>query len=57
MKDKLYELALKVKQACNKWFETEKDWGNILYSEKTKKAFNEYEDAEHELLNFIYNEL
>ena len=51
---KLVELARKVKKAYEKWQETEKDWGCILCSEKTSDAFNEYENAEHELLGFCF---
>lgn len=50
----LYALAIKVKQAWIVYIKTEKVYGN---SEHTDGAFKRYEDAEHELLQFIFDKL
>lgn len=50
----LYSLAIKVKQAWIVYIKTEKVYGN---SEQADEAFERYEDAEHELLQFIFDKL
>lgn len=50
----LYSLAIKVKQAWIVYIKTEKVYGD---SEQADGAFERYEDAEHELLQFIFDKL
>ena len=53
--NKLEQLALNVKKAWNKYKETSKEFGENSLA--AHEDFNKYEDAEHELLGFIFDEL
>lgn len=52
---KLEQLALNVKKAWNKYKETSKEFGENSLA--AHEDFDKYEDAEHELLGFIFDEL
>ena len=53
--EKLYNLALKLKQAWEKYKETEHDFGYGSLAEQD--AWKDYENAEHKLLGFIFDKL
>ena len=54
MDKKLKELMLKLRNAFREWIEVENEYG--FDNDETGKAFNDYEDAEHELIDYIIKE-